>query len=44
MGKSCVRYKKPEHIPFDLIDRLARRLSADDWIALYETLVRPQKK
>jgi hypothetical protein len=44
MGQSCVRYKKPEHIPFDLIDRLARRLSADDWIALYETLVRPQKK
>jgi hypothetical protein len=44
IGKSCVRYKKPEHIPFDLIDRLAQRLSADDWIALYEALVRPQKK
>lgn len=44
IGKSCVRYKKPEHLPFELIDRLAQRLSADDWIALYESLYRPKNK
>lgn len=42
MGKSCVRYKKPEHLPFDLIDRLAQRMAAADWVALYESLYRPK--
>lgn len=44
VGKSCVRYKKPEHLPYELIDRLAQRMSASDWIALYEALYRPKKK
>lgn len=37
MGKSCIRYKKAEHIPFALIEQLAARLGPADWIALYET-------
>lgn len=36
MGKSCMRYKKPEDIPFELIGELAAKMSADEWIALYE--------
>lgn len=36
MGKSCVRFKKPESIPFDLIGELASKISPDEWIALYE--------
>lgn len=36
MGKSCIRYKKPEDIPFELIGELAAKMSADEWIALYE--------
>ena len=36
MGKSCIRYKKPEDIPIDLIGELAGKMSADEWIALYE--------
>jgi len=36
MGKSCVRFKKPEHIPFELIGELMRKMSAQEWIALYE--------
>ena len=36
--------KKPEHLPYELIDRLAQRMSAADWIALYEALYRPKKK
>ena len=36
MGKSCIRYKKPEDIPFELIGELASKMTTDDWIALYE--------
>ena len=36
MGKSCIRYKKPEDIPFELIGELTAKMSADEWIALYE--------
>lgn len=36
MGKSCVRFKKPEDIPYDLIGELVSKMSPQDWIALYE--------
>ena len=36
MGKSCIRYKRPEDIPFDLIGRLAGKITPDEWIAMYE--------
>jgi len=36
MGKSCIRYKKTEDIPYDLIGELASKMTPDDWIALYE--------
>jgi len=36
MGKSCIRFKKPEEIPFELIGELASKMTPDDWIALYE--------
>lgn len=36
MGKSCIRYKKPEEIPFDLIGELASKITPDEWIAIYE--------
>jgi hypothetical protein len=38
MGKSCVRFKKPDTIPFELIGELVKRMSAQEWIALYEKL------
>ncbi len=37
MGKSCIRFKKPEHIPYDLIGELVRKMSVKDWIQTYET-------
>ncbi len=40
MGKSCIRYKKPEDIPFDLIGELASKITPDEWIALYEKVVK----
>jgi uncharacterized protein YdhG (YjbR/CyaY superfamily) len=36
MGKSCIRFKKPEHIPFDLLGELVSIMSPKDWIEVYE--------
>ncbi len=36
IGKSCIRFKKPEQIPFDLIGELVAKMSADEWIVCYE--------
>ena len=37
MGKSCVRFKKVDDIPFELIAELCTKLTADEWIDIYET-------
>lgn len=37
MGKSCIRFKKFEDIPFDLIGELVTKVSVEDWIATYES-------
>ena len=36
MGKSCVRFKKMEDIPFELIGELVTKMSVQDWVDLYE--------
>lgn len=36
MGKSCIRFKKPENIPFDLVGELSSKVTVDKWIATYE--------
>ncbi len=36
MGKSCLRFKKMESIPYGLIAELCQKMTAEDWIALYE--------
>ena len=35
MGKSCMRFKKPEDIPYELIGELARKMTPQDWIEMY---------
>lgn len=40
MGKSCIRFKKPEDIPFKLIGELASKMTPKDWINLYEKAFR----
>lgn len=37
MGKSCIRFKKVEQIPYELIAELAKKMTVKEWIALYET-------
>lgn len=36
MGKSCIRFKKPDEIPFELIGFLAEKMTPAEWIALYK--------
>ncbi len=38
MGKSCIRYKNPDDIPFELFTELARKVSAEEYIARVEKL------
>ena len=40
MGKSCVRFKKAEEIPFDLIGELMQKMTIDDWISQYESVIK----
>lgn len=40
MGKGCVRFKKPEAIPFELIAQLAGKLTPQQWIETYEAAFR----
>ena len=40
MGKSCIRYKKPDDIPFELIGELVSKMTPDEWIAMYEKMLK----
>jgi hypothetical protein len=40
MGKSCIRFKKSEQIPFALIGELMQKVTPDEWIAVYESVVK----
>ena len=40
MGKSCIRFKRMNDIPYDLIGELVSKVSVDDWINRYERVVK----
>jgi hypothetical protein len=40
MGKSCIRFKKMDHIPFKLIGELSTKLTCDEWISIYESTIK----
>ena len=40
MGKSCIRFKKLEDIPYDLIGELCTKVTVEDWIKTYENNVK----
>ncbi len=44
MGKSCLRFKKMEDIPIDLIGELCKKMSPQDWINCYEKNFRKKSK
>lgn len=47
MGKGCIRFKKPDDIPFKLIAELLKKITVKEWIAQYESALkgpRPERK
>lgn len=40
MGKSCVRFKKIEAIPYDLIAELVSKITPEKWIEIYESQIK----
>jgi hypothetical protein len=44
MGKSCIRFKKPEDVPLDLIGELTSKLTTQQWIEIYEKIFKNDKK
>ncbi len=46
MGKSCIRFKKADQIPFELVAKLVSKMSVQEWIDLYESKLKksPVKK
>jgi hypothetical protein len=37
MGKSCIRFKKWDDIPYQLIGELMQKMSMEQWIEIYES-------
>ena len=44
MGKSCIRFKKPDQIPYELIGELVQKMSMQEWVDLYEANFLKHKK
>ena len=40
MGKSCIRFKKAEQIPFELIGKLSSKVTPAKWIEIYEKMLK----
>lgn len=40
MGKSCIRFKNPDVIPFQLMGELVSKMTPDDWIEKYESAIK----
>lgn len=40
MGKSCIRFKKMDDIPYKLIGELAAKMNTREWIDVYETNIK----
>jgi uncharacterized protein YdhG (YjbR/CyaY superfamily) len=40
MGKSCIRFKNMDKVPYDLIGRLASKISPKQWLEFYEKAIK----
>ncbi|MGO3706412.1 MAG: DUF1801 domain-containing protein [Mesonia hippocampi] len=43
MGKSCIRFKNVNKIPFSLIAMLCKKMTPQDWIDCYEKIIKNKK-
>lgn len=44
IGKSCIRYKNPDDIPYELIGELVSKITPDQWIETYEAAYKNNRK
>ena len=44
MGKSCIRFKKMDDIPYKLIGELMKKITVKDWVVMYETNFKKDSK
>lgn len=44
MGKSCIRFKKMDQIPYKLIAELSKKITVDMWIEKYESSIKKINK
>lgn len=44
MAKSCIRLKKMEDIPYDLIGKLCSKITVNQWVNTYENTIKNRKK
>ena len=43
MGKSCIRFKKLQDVPLDVVGAAIKKVSVNKWVAIYEAaFVRPK--
>ena len=40
MGKSCIRFKRMNDIPYELIAELAQKFTVSQWIETYEKAIK----
>ena len=40
MGKSCIRFKKMDDIPYELIGELTEKVSCQEWTDIYEKVLK----
>ena len=40
MGKSCIRFKKIENIPYGLLGELCQKMTVEQWIDIYERAIK----
>lgn len=40
MGKSCIRFKNTDDIPYALIEELVGKMTPQEWMALYESVIK----
>jgi len=43
IGKSCIRFKKADKIPYDLIGELCTKMTVEKWISQYESVLNRKK-
>jgi uncharacterized protein YdhG (YjbR/CyaY superfamily) len=44
MGKSCIRFKRLDDIPYELIGQLCKKMTVAQWIESYEKMLNSSKK